>query len=325
MTELPRRSVLLGGLAGLGLVAGCGGRAGQAGQAGRKGQGGQGTAASAVRRPSLPRYRAAGVAPGRRVTRHRIPYGPDRSQYAELGLPQQGRSRGTVVLVHGGGWEAPYLADQMWPMAEEMQRRGLATWNVEYRRLDAGGGWPRTHADVGDAVDRLATLQPSECGTDPRTLRRRVIVVGHSAGGQLAVWAASRTAHTPGGPPLVRPRGVVSLSGPLDLTAYEAVKGPGADNIVDRIAGGTPRQVPGHYDLIDPVRLVPSPALVLAAHGRADTDVPRSQSTSYVAAARRAHGRAVMVDVPGTHEKLPYPDGPAWPDVVGLIERALRA
>ena len=99
---------------------------------------------------------------------------------------------------------------------------------MEYRRVGTGGGFPQTFEDVAHAVDAL-----------PADLARRVVVVGHSAGGHLAGWAAGRTARTPGGAPHVALTGVISLSGLLDLTAAalspeSAGPGPAADG---RLAG----------------------------------------------------------------------------------------
>ena len=101
-----------------------------------------------------------------------------------------------------------YDLDQLDPIADLMTRAGWATWNVEYRRTGEGGEWPHAMTDVALAVDRLRR----------EDLAERVVLLGHSAGGHLAVWAASRTDATPGGPPQVRPSAAISLAGVLDLT-----------------------------------------------------------------------------------------------------------
>ncbi len=124
---------------------------------------------------------------------------------------------GTLVLLHGGYWRPGYGLDQLDPMADVMTRAGWATWNVEYRPIGDGGAWPDPMTDVALAVDRLAR----------EDLADRVVLLGHSAGGHLAVWAASRTERTPGGAATVRPVGAISLSGVLDLTLAATAPGSG--------------------------------------------------------------------------------------------------
>ena len=120
------------------------------------------------------------------------------------------------MLLHGGYWMPGYDLDQLDPIADADDPAGWATWNVEYRRTGEGGEWPHPLTDVALAVDRLRARGPR---------RREVVLLGHSAGGHLAVWAASRTDRTPGGPPQVRPAAAISLAGVLDLT--RAASAPG--------------------------------------------------------------------------------------------------
>ncbi len=189
-----------------------------------------------------------GSEPPRAAGSRRVRYGDDHAhQFADLRLPD-GDPVGTLVLLHGGYWRPGYDLGQLDPIAEVMTRAGWATWNVEYRPIGDGGAWPDPMTDVALAVDRLRREH----------LASGVVLLGHSAGGQLAVWAASRTARTPGGAPQVRPRGVVSLSGVLDLT--RAAGTPGSSVPVDEFAGGGPEQQPEHYALSDPTLLVPAAA-----------------------------------------------------------------
>src|ERR1700722_10063947 len=130
-------------------------------------------------------------------------YGTDPAQFGELWLPA-GAAAGTVVVIHGGFWRARYGLSLGRPLAADLAARGYAAWNLEYRRSGGGGGWPATFADVAGGIDLLATV-PVDTS--------RVVAVGHSAGGQLGVWAAGR-AGLPDGAPGARPRvavtGVVS-------------------------------------------------------------------------------------------------------------------
>src|SRR5258708_6571159 len=127
----------------------------------------------------------------------RISYGPGTSQFAELWLPQAtGNPVPVVVLVHGGCSRSSYGLDLMDPMAEDLRRRGLAVWNIEYRRLgETGGGYPGTFADIDQAFDALRMAAQRY----PLNLRK-IVAIGHSAGGQLALWAAVRTRLPPDSP-----------------------------------------------------------------------------------------------------------------------------
>ncbi|HEY1567871.1 MAG TPA: alpha/beta hydrolase, partial [Solirubrobacteraceae bacterium] len=113
-------------------------------------------------------------------------YGPDPSQRADLYLPDGHGPFPVAIAVHGGYWQARYTKRLEKAVAVDLTRRGLAVWNIEYRRLGNGGGWPTTFDDVGAAVDQLAELH------DPRLDLGAVTAFGHSAGGQLALWATAR-------------------------------------------------------------------------------------------------------------------------------------
>lgn len=249
--------------------------------------------------------RSVGTRPAKRVR-----YGDDHpDQFAELRRPE-GDPLGTLVLLHGGYWMPGYDLGQLEPIADRMARAGWATWNVEYRPIGDGGAWPDPMTDVALAVDRLRQER----------LASRVVLLGHSAGGQLAVWAASRTAQTPGGPPQVRPHGVVSLAGVLDLTLAAGAEGSGQP--VTAFAGGSPSEEPEHYSLSDPALLVPAACPVWAVHARDDQVVPAEQATSYVARARAAGGEADLVTVPGDHFSLIDPGASSFPTIRRLLDEA---
>ena len=188
----------------------------------------------------------------------RIRYGEAHGdQFADLRMPPRD-PLATVVLLHGGYWYADFGLEQTYAMATELTDLGFATWNVEYRRTGDGGGFPNTFSDVAAAVDRLA-------GDGlPAGLADNVVLVGHSAGGHLAVWAASRNDRTPGGEPKVLPRGAISLAGILDLVRSGSA--PGSSAPVGEFMGGSPTEVPEDYALADPARLVPAGCPVWAVH-----------------------------------------------------------
>ena len=130
-------------------------------------------------------------------------------------------------------------------------------WNLEYRRLGGGGGWPTTFTDVATGIDHLNTFDTVDAAD--------VRLVGHSAGGQLAVWAASRRDTTPGGPSAVTVTRCVSLAGVLDLTEASRLRLGGRN--VELLMGGSPAAVPDHYDQGDPIRLVPAGCPVECVYG----------------------------------------------------------
>jgi acetyl esterase/lipase len=240
-------------------------------------------------------------------------YGPDPSQFADLYSPAGPRRPGTVVLIHGGFWRAEYGASHLAGVAADLARRGWVAWNIEYRRLGIGGGYPTTLEDAAAAVDYLATLADVAAG--------RVVAVGHSAGGHLATWTAGRTklaAGVPGAGPAVNIDGVVSLAGVLDLAAASREKlGNGA--ATDLMDGG-PDERPERYAVADPLAQVPIPAAVRCVHARADVWVPFAQSVTYVAAARAAGQNAQLLEVNGDHSSVADASSPAWPTVVAALE-----
>ena len=200
-----------------------------------------------------------GSAAVREPSAARSAYGDDPSQYGDLYLPS-GIPQATIVVLHGGYWSDGFGADAMRPMCRVLQAAGFAVWNLEYRRLAGGGGWPTTFTDVAAGIDHLNTFDTVDAAD--------VRLVGHSAGGQLAVWAASRRDTTPGGPSAVTVTRCVSLAGVLDLTEASRLRLGGRN--VDLLMGGSPAAVPDHYDQGDPIRLVPAGCPVACVHGEDD-------------------------------------------------------
>lgn len=244
----------------------------------------------------------------------RYAYGSDPSQFAELYLPT-GEARGVIVIIHGGFWRSRYTLDLGVPLAEDLASRGFACWNLEYRRVGNGGGWPQTFEDVAAGIDLLSSVA-EEHGLNTST----TTALGHSAGGHLAVWAAGRSslpADAPGGGvPAVPLTGVVSQSGVLNLQrAHE-----------ERLGNGAVRDLLGKPDgekcrLADPMTAIPLPVPVLALHGKEDTTVPLSQSQSYVDAALAAGATAELEQIPGDHFAMITPGTAAWSQVVVAVER----
>lgn len=239
-----------------------------------------------------------------RPVQGRTTYGTDPSQFGDLYLPE-GEPRGVVVVIHGGFWKAEYGLDYGAPLAEDLARRGWAAWNIEYRRVGSGGGAPETFDDVAAAIDKLADL-----GLDLST----VVAVGHSAGGHLAAWAASRGRFEQwaGGVDLTA---VISQAGVLDLrTAYDENLGGGA---VAALLG----HAPGPDDApLDPQQQLPLDVPLWCVHGTSDDIVPIGQSRGYVAAATAAGARAELVEVDGDHFTVIDPSSDAWARTLAVLD-----
>jgi acetyl esterase/lipase len=249
-------------------------------------------------------------------------YGPHPSQRADLYLPGGPGPYPVMVLIHGGSWSRRYGKIVMRGLAGDLVRRGWAVWNIEYRRLDAGGGWPATFEDVAAAIDRLAELE------DPHLDLERVSILGHSAGGHLALWAAGRSNLPTGAPgalagaPRIRPRSVISMAGVADLGfAYRLWHG----GAVRALMGGSPEEVPERYAAGDPIRLLPLSLPALIVHGVLDETVSVKLSRSYADATRAAGGEIELVEIQGPagrHRAHIDPRGDAWAAVFHRLEPA---
>jgi acetyl esterase/lipase len=253
---------------------------------------------------------------------HRIAYGPGALHYGELRLPVGRDSVPVVVLIHGGCWRAQYDHKHVGLAAAALAKEGFAVWTIEYRRIgDVDGGWPGTFDDVANAVDHVRRLGAQFPVLDTT----RVVLMGHSAGGQLALWAASRKQNETTGlfrssiPPM-SVSGVVSLAGITDLVEYGAGTG-GCNQSVAPLLGGTFQQVPQRYRAVSPSGRLPLGVFVRLIHGELDPIVPLAQSKSFLAKLRGSGDRAELDVIPGAgHFDLLAPQSEAWP----LVLRAAR-
>lgn len=182
-------------------------------------------------------------------------YGPDDLRSGQLRLPKGKGPFPTAVIVHGGCWTASYdtMAGTA-AVAEALTRRGIATWNIEYRRLgDAGAGWPGTFHDVGAGIDHLVRLAQKH----PLDLSR-VTIVGHSAGAHLALWGAARSRLGPAYAPKIKPISVVQIDGPATLAPFIGVDMQACDRpVIVPLMGGTPAERPAEYKLASPAEHLP--------------------------------------------------------------------
>jgi acetyl esterase/lipase len=234
-------------------------------------------------------------------------YGQHPSQVCELLVPAGEGPHRVAVLIHGGFWRQRYGRELQGRIARDLVARGWAAWNVEYRRLGGGGGWPHTFDDAAAAIDALADH-------GDRLDLSRVVAIGHSAGGQLAVWAATRPEAR------VRLTGVVAQAGALDL--HELSRLGTSDGVVRQLLAGTPAEVPRRYEATSPARRLPVGIPLLLVHGERDDDVPVHVSREFAAAATDAGDACdlVVIDDEGHYEHL-EPSSRSWRAVAEWLER----
>ncbi|WP_431843953.1 alpha/beta hydrolase family protein [Calidifontibacter indicus] len=213
-------------------------------------------------------------------------YGDHPDQIIDL---WDGSGAGRVVLIHGGFWKPAYDREHLAPMAAALSDNGFAVALIEYRRPETSR-WPMISSDVKAALTRLT----EEFGAEP------AVVVGHSAGGQLAVWALhqQQRAHL---------TGAVSLAGCLDLQQADA----------DNLGGGAVRMLLGgpaqEHAEADPSALAPPPKPVVLIHGDRDVDVPIDIS-------RRYRDRVAGLDASRTPELIELPGADHWPPITPTAE-----
>ncbi len=228
---------------------------------------------------------------------HLVRYGASEVQFGELRLPKAADIRGVLIFIHGGCWLNTFGVDHASAMARALAEQGYAVWSPEYRRVgDAGGGWPGTFDDIRMACDIL----PEVAGDFGFGLDR-VIALGHSAGGQLAMWLAVQKNLA------ITLRGVISLAGIVDLLAYEEL-GNECSASLPALLGGTSREQPKRWAGVDPLRLLPLRTPATFIHGELDSIVPLTQSQLMA----EATGGALHVISGGGHFDMVAPQSAAF-------------
>jgi acetyl esterase/lipase len=243
----------------------------------------------------------------------RVAYGSDPNQFVDLRLPKAKGPHSTLINIHGGFWRAKYNLDHAAHLCEALTRRGIATANLEYRRVgNEGGAWPNTFADIRSAYNFL--LQNDR---QHNLDTQKSVVMGHSAGGQLALCLA---AHEP------RVSRVVSLAGVVDLRrAYQLHL---SNDAVVEFLRGTPDQVADHYREADPMELSIPNARQWLVHGDKDDVVPPAFSRDYVAAKQKRTSKEKenlhLLEIPAVgHFDLIDPRTKAWGQIEKIILQLL--
>jgi len=234
----------------------------------------------------------------------RVAYGKDPNQFGDLRFPKTAGPFPVVMNIHGGFWRAKYDLAHAGHLCAALTSKGFATWNVEYRRVgNPGGGWPGSFEDIVSAY-RFIPQIAQQYKLDPA----KVMVMGHSAGGQLALCLAAHELSV---------KRVISLAGVVDLQkAYELHL---SNDAVIEFLGGKPKEVPEHYHEADPMQLTIK-ATQWLIHGEADDVVPPLFSRDYVQAKQKRGEDAHLLEVgPAGHFDLIDPRSRAWPKIEGIV------
>jgi acetyl esterase/lipase len=267
----------------------------------------------------------------------RLAYGPAASQFGELYLPRVLKSDLTVILIHGGFWRSQYGLDLMTDLARDLAIRGMAVWNIEYRRLgetgENAGGWPATLLDVARAADYLRVLAPAY-----GLQLQRVVSIGHSAGGHLALWLAarhcisrasilhptyptatgSRVSDSQGSSGALKLAGAISLAGAVYLELCWQLNL--SNGVVATFLGGSPDQVPERYAAASPAALLPLGVPQVLIHGALDDIVPLQVSQVYTQRATEAGDRVTLIQhADSDHFTLIDPCSMAWASTIQAL------
>jgi acetyl esterase/lipase len=254
----------------------------------------------------------------------RLSYGTNELNFGELRLPKGSGPFPVMVLIHGGCWKAQLLGldaratslDLLRPIAADLRQSGIATWNIEYRRVgNEGGGWPGTYHDIGQAIDFLRGIA-AKYSLDVN----HVIVGGHSAGGQLAFWAAARPKLPPKNSAYtkdpLRLKAVVNLDGPIDLKAgapfTEQFCGFPA---VREFLGGSAEDYPERYSAGSANTYLPLGVNQLIVIGSLLGGI-RDQVSGYAKAAESKGDHVTVLDLEKTgHFGFLFPNSDSWKSV----------
>lgn len=240
----------------------------------------------------------------------RLAYGDDANQFVDVRIPDGKGPHPVVFFIHGGYWREKYDLTYAGHLCAALKKAGIATWNIEYRRVgNAGGGWPGTFEDVRSAFRSMYSSSHSQA---LRLDTKRLCVAGHSAGAQLALCLAAFEKSV---------QHVFSLAGVLDLQrGWELHL---SNDAVSNFLGGSPAEVPEHYREASPIER-PIPHVVQKlVHGDSDDSVPYEISKRYFDAKKKAGEKVELITLEKTgHFDIVDPDSAVWPKMLSIF-RAL--
>lgn len=249
----------------------------------------------------------------------RVSYGPAASQHADLYLPMSKGPHPVVVLIHGGCWQAnaPDEAVGLSQNAADLAAHGVAVWNVEYRRIgEPGGGYPGMYEDIASGIDKLRSVAGQY-----RLDLRRVITVGHSAGGHLALWGAARS-KLPVTSQFYRAdalpiRGAISLAGVGNLKYHANLLPIVCPDIkLDQVVGPTSASRPDQFADTSPRKMLPTGVPTISITGEYDEEVPPYVGFLWRKVATKAGDKAKDIVLKDAgHFDLVSVATPSWPIV----------
>ena len=251
----------------------------------------------------------------------RIHYGDNLLQFGDLRVPPGTGPHPVAVFIHGGCWLAEYDITHSSKLTAALASNGIATWSLEYRRVgDEGGGWPGTFRDIGHGADHLRSIA-REYNLD----LDRVIAMGHSAGGHLALWLAARS-HLPAEAPVgstdpLDVRGVLALAPAPDLAFLHEKRVCG--HVIDQLMGGSPSQFPDRYRWGDPMQIAPDGVRQVLIVGKLDVDWAPSGLRYFRSATARGDDIKLIDATESGHFEVIDPDSSTWPVVLEAAKELL--
>ncbi|MFC2161229.1 alpha/beta hydrolase family protein [Acidobacteriota bacterium] len=245
-------------------------------------------------------------------------YGKDPLQFGQLRLTKGEGPFPVVVIIHGGCWMAAFDLNHISPLAGAITQLGFVTWSLEYRRIgNEGGGWPGSFLDVAAGIDFLREME-----TVHKLDLSRVTVLGHSAGGHLALWAAGRIKLPQSSS--VFDQNPISLSGVISLAGIGDLEDAAAHKIcgsaIFQLMGGEKTEFLSRYSHGSPVELLPLGIPQILIQGQEDQIVPLDLVKGYFDKARRKDDKIQLIEIKNAgHFELIIPESSAWPMVTKAI------